>query len=144
MTRSSNLRSWLITSIAPGKRASSAVRQRFAVPEEPPHDVDAPALSSRQGIDVGEQDVLAEPDPLSETGDLPFEAVSARSPVSLLEIGERGDRLRGRVRAHGPLGLVQFLVEDVEPACRQHMENDGGLQPHAPCRRSKRQKAVYL
>ncbi len=99
------------------------------LPEQHPDDVDAPALATGQGVDVVEEDVLAQPDPLGETGDLTFEVVPPGGPVALLEVGEGGDGIGGRVRRHRAPGLVQLLVEHVEASGREHVGEPRGFEP---------------
>ena len=114
MTRSSSLRSWLMTSIAPGKRGQLGreptlggevemvgglvEHEGVGLPEQDPDDVDPPALPARQRVDVVEQGVLAEPDPLGEAGDVALEVVARRRPRSAL----RGRRTWRWPRWSGP------------------------------------------
>ena len=109
-----------MTSMAPGKRGQLGgepalggevemvgglvEHECVGPPEEDPDDVDAPALSARERVDVVEQRVLAEPDPFGQTGDVALEVVAARGAVALLEVGEGGDGLGGRDRRPPPGG----------------------------------------
>ncbi len=115
--------------------------ERVGPAEQDPDDVDAPALSTRERVDVVEQHVLAEPDPLGEPCDLAFEAVSPDGAVALLEVGEGGDGLGGGVQGHRGARLVQLLVEDVEATGGQHMGEAGGLEPQTSRRRNLGQEA---
>jgi hypothetical protein len=103
--------------------------------EEHPYDVDPPTLAPRQRVDVVEKDVLAEPDPLGQPGDLSLDVVSPCQPVALFQVGEGGDCLRRRVGRHGPLGPVQLLVQHVETPGREHVGEPAALETEAPGRR---------
>ena len=100
--------------------------------EEDAHDVDAPALPTRQGVDVVEQRFLAQPDPLGEAGDVGLEVVPAGGAEPLFEVGEAGDGLGGGIGGHRPASRVHLLVEDVEAPGGEHVGEAGGLEAETP------------
>ena len=149
MTRSSSLRSWLMTSIAPGKRdelgrepplggqvemvGGLVEHERVGAAEQDPDDVDPPALATRQRVDVVEQGVLAQPDRLRPDGRCRLRGCSRPRPGSAPR-GRRSAAMASVVgsAATAAAGLVQLLVEDVEAPGRQHVGEPGGLEPETP------------
>ncbi len=96
--------------------------------EQDAHEIHAPALTPRQAVDVVEQGVLGEPQPLGQAGDVTFEGVAPGQAVALLGLGEMRHDLLGGIVGQGTLRDVQLLVEAVEAPGRQHVRQPGGLE----------------
>ena len=86
--------------------------------EQHPHEVDPPALTPRQRGHVLEEEVLGQPEPISQSGDVPLHLVTAQGPVALLQDAVGANAILRRRCGHGRLCLVELIVENVEPPGR--------------------------
>ena len=96
--------------------------------EEDPDQVDPAALATGQALDVLEQQLLAEPEPVGQAGHGGLGLVAAVLAELLLEVGEEGDVLGGRVLGHLGPGLAEGVVQDVEAAAGEHVGEAVGLE----------------
>ena len=111
------------------------------LPEQDPDDVDAPALPTRERVDVVEQDILAEPDTLREAGDVTLEVVSPDGAEPLFEVRERAMASVVGLAATARRAVCSLLVEDVQAPGRQHMGEPRGLEAEPACGRHLGEKA---
>ena len=97
--------------------------------EQDPHEVDPSALATRELVDVLEQQLLTEPEPVGQPGHHRLGLVATVRLELLLQVGEELDVLRGGVVGHRLAGRAQGVVEDVEAAGGEDVREAGWLQP---------------
>ena len=105
--------------------------QRLGPLEEDPDQVHPATLSPREALDVLEQQLLAETEPVREPCHHGFGLVAAALPELLLEVGVQLDVLRARVFRHLCPCLTERVVEHIEPATREHVGETARLEPEA-------------
>ena len=156
--RSSSLRSWETTRMAPGNRSSSSISQRLAgrsrwlvgssriMVSGPWKSILIRSTRRRWPPDrlsmSSKQELLAQPEPVGQTGHGGLGLVAAVLPELLLEIGEELDVLGARVLGHLGPGLVEGVVEDVESPSGQDVGEADGLETEAVGHRYLGQVAV--
>ena len=109
--------------------------------EEHPHQVDPPALAPGEGIDVLEEELLAQTEPIGQPGHHRLRLVAPVALELLLQIGEELDVLLRRVLGHGGTRRPQRVVQHIEAAGREDVGETGGLQTEAGGDGSLGQKA---
>ncbi len=97
--------------------------------EQDPYEVDPPALATRELVDVLEQQLLTEPEPVGQPGHDRLGLVPPVRLELLLQVGEELDVLRGGFVGHGGAGRAEGVVEDVETAGGEDVREAGWLQP---------------
>ena len=96
--------------------------------EEDPDQIDPAALTTRETLDVLEQEFLAESESISQPGHGRLGFVAAVLPELLFQVGEEGDVLGRGVLGHLSPGLAQRVIEHVESPARQHVGEAVGLE----------------
>ena len=110
--------------------------------EEDPHEVHPAALTTRQPVDVVEQELLAEAQSVGQPGHDRLGLVAAVLAELLLEVGEELDVLEARVLGHLRAGLAQCVIEHVEPPTRQDVGEPDRLEAQPAEHRDLGQGAV--
>ena len=147
MERSSSLRSWQTTRMAPGKVSSSFIshalagRSRWLVGSSrimvsgpwkririrstrrrwPPERLSMSSSSSS----------WRSTEPVGQASHRGLGLVAAVLPELLLEVGEEGDVLGGGVLGHLGPGLAEGVVQDVEAPAGEHVGEADGLESEA-------------
>ncbi len=103
--------------------------EQLGLLEEHAHQVDPPALATRERLDVLEQELLAQAQAVGQAGHDRLGLVAPVLLELLLEVGEELDVLRRGVVGHAPAGIAQRIVEDVEAAGGEDVGEPGGLEP---------------
>ena len=102
--------------------------EQLGLLEEHAHQVDPPALATRERLDVLEEELLAQAQPVGQAGHDRLGLVPPVLLELLLEVGEELDVLRRGVVGHAPAGIAQRIVEDVEAAGGEDVREPGGLE----------------
>ena len=109
--------------------------------EQHPDEVDPPSLAARQRVDVGQETLLGQPQPVGQPGQAPLDLVAAGQAVPLLEGGEPGDFGVARGLPELAPGAVQLVVQDVQPARREDVGQHALVDPEAAGHRDLGQKS---
>ena len=157
MERSRSFRSWLTTRMRPGEALQLVEQPALRRPvevvgglvqdhqlgllEEDAHEVDAAALASRERLDVLQEELLAQPEAIGQTGHHRLGLVAAVGLELLLQVGEELDVLRRGIVGHGLACRTHGLVEHVEATGREDVGEPGRLEAEPPGHRGLGQEA---
>ena len=104
---------------------------RLGLLVEHAHQVDSPALTTREGGEVLEQQVLFESKSVGQSRHFGLGLVAAALAELLLQRGEAGDRLVGRIRRQRVAGVLHVGVERVDATGREHVAEPDRLNTEA-------------
>ncbi len=100
--------------------------------EQHPDEVDATSLSSREAVQVLEEEILTETQAVGEASHLRLSFVATGGTVLLFEIGESVDVVGGGVLGHLRPSRVQVLIEYVESPSGEDVTEPNGLEAETP------------
>ena len=96
--------------------------------KEHAHEVDPASLAAREGLDVFEEEFLAQAEAVGEARHDRLRLVAAVALELLLQIGEQLDVLLARLVGQRPARRAECVVEHVEAAGREDVGEPGRLQ----------------
>ncbi len=96
--------------------------------EEHAHEVDPAPLATREGLDVVEEQLLAQPEAVGQARHHRLGLVAAVALELLLQVREQLDVFLARLCGQGPARRAEGVVEHVEPAGREDVGEPRRLQ----------------
>ena len=152
MDRSSSFRSWLTTRMAPPKSLQLIEQpplggtvevvgrlvedHQLGLLEQDAHEVDPAPLAAGQGLDVLQEELLAQAEAIRQSGHHRLRLIASVALELLLQIGEELDVLGRWVLGHRLARRAHRLVEHVEPPGRKNVGEAGRLQAEPAGHRS--------